>query len=367
MRTLVISSTTPYSGKSLVGLGLGLRFRKDKIAFSAMKAVGTIPVKVGSIYTDEDIFFFKKATEVDDPIELLSPVVMTHDLIMKAYKGELRGCEKKILDAHKKLSKGKDLVLIGTGGDLHTGMSLGVSLPNIIKKLDAKVILVDRYQPESCIDSILGARDFLKDRLIGVILNYVSPANLSYIRTRIVPFLEKRGVDVLGIIPRDRLLDSISVNELCKTVSGEVICCEDRMKELVERFFIGAMNVEKAMEHFKVQQNKAVIVGGDRPDIQLAALETATKCLILTGGMYPNDIILMRAKEARIPIIIVKDDTLTTVEKLASVLGRTRIREEEKILRGVELFDQSVDMDLIYKKIGLKLKRKKKTARKKKK
>jgi len=367
MITLFIVSTTPYSGKSLVALGLGLRFKKDKINFSTMKPIGTIPIKKGDIISDEDTVFFRHAVGIDDPFELMTPVVMTHDLTMRAYRGELKDLQNKIIDAHKKLSKNKKLVLMGTGGDLYTGISLGISMLDLIKRLDGKVILVDKYDPEVCVDCILGIKESLRDRLIGVILNYVSPASLGYVRTKITPFLRKKGVDVLGVIPQDRLLNAISVKQLCKTINGEVICSEDKINELVERFFIGAMNVEKAMEHFKVQQNKAVIVGGDRPDIQLAALETATKCLILTGGMYPNDIILMRAKEVGVPIIIVKDDTLTIVERLASVIGKARIREDEKVLRGAELFERSVNMDLIYEKIGLKAKKKKKVTKKKKK
>jgi len=59
---------------------------------------------------------------------------------------------------------------------------------------------------------------------------------------------------------------------------------------------VGAMNVDSALAHFRRQPNKAVITGGDRPDIQLAALETSTRCLILTGNLPPNPLIIGRAK-----------------------------------------------------------------------
>jgi predicted transcriptional regulator len=60
------------------------------------------------------------------------------------------------------------------------------------------------------------------------------------------------------------------------------------------------MNADKAIEYFKKSKNKAVIVGGDRPDIILAALETPTACVVLTGGLYPNDILLAKAEEMKI-------------------------------------------------------------------
>ena len=36
---------------------------------------------------------------------------------------------------------------------------------------------------------------------------------------------------------------------------------------------VGAMSVESALSYFRRKPNKAVITGGDRADIQLAALE----------------------------------------------------------------------------------------------
>jgi BioD-like phosphotransacetylase family protein len=39
---------------------------------------------------------------------------------------------------------------------------------------------------------------------------------------------------------------------------------------------VGAMSAENALSYFRRKAHKVVITGGDRPDIQLAALETST-------------------------------------------------------------------------------------------
>ena len=52
---------------------------------------------------------------------------------------------------------------------------------------------------------------------------------------------------------------------------------------MVENFLIGTMQVENFLTHFKKHRNSAVIVGGDRSDVQLVALEGDCPCLILTG------------------------------------------------------------------------------------
>ena len=93
------------------------------------------------------------------------------------------------------------------------------------------------------------------------------------------------------------------------------------MDELVEHFMIGAMNVESALSYFRKVSNKAVITGGDRSDIQLAALETPTKCLILTGELYPNASILGRAQEVGVPIVVVRADTANTLEVCENPFG----------------------------------------------
>ena len=85
---------------------------------------------------------------------------------------------------------------------------------------------------------------------------------------------------------------SVSVGELAEFLSGKILCCADKVDELVEHLMVGAMSVDSALTYFRRKPNKAVITGGDRPDIQLAALETSTKCLILTGNLQPSPIIL---------------------------------------------------------------------------
>ena len=65
---------------------------------------------------------------------------------------------------------------------------------------------------------------------------------------------------------------------------------------------------------FRKQTNKAVITSGDRADIQLAALETSTTCLILTGNLRPSPLIVKQADEFDVAVLLVRSNTLETVE-----------------------------------------------------
>ena len=74
-----------------------------------------------------------------------------------------------------------------------------------------------------------------------------------------------------------------------------------------------------------------MITGGDRPDIQLAALETSTKCLILTGNLHPSPIILNRAEELGVPMILVGQDTMTAMQTIEKFFGRSRFHQIKKL------------------------------------
>ncbi len=177
---------------------------------------------------------------------------------------------------------------------------------------------------------------------------------MDYIKETAGPYLKKKGIPLLGILPVDLVLNSITVRQVIESIGGTLLCCEDRLDELVENLSIGAMDVENALKYFRRTHNKAVITGGHRADIQLAALETSTKCLILTGDLLPNALIIAKAKLSGVPVISVKGDTLSTVNRLESVLGKVRIREEEKVGRAMELMQKHFDFDMLYEKMGIK-------------
>ena len=144
-----------------------------------------------------------------------------------------------------------------------------------------------------------------------------------------------------GRLLYDRLLD------------GRLLCGEDKLDEIVEKYSIGAMTAEAALRHFSKIRNKAVITGGDRSDIVLAALDTPTKCLVLTGNLHPNDVIISRAQQAGVPIVLVPGDTLQTVEKFENMMGRLSIREKSKLEYATQIMDKHIDYEMLFAKLGI--------------
>jgi BioD-like phosphotransacetylase family protein len=144
----------------------------------------------------------------------------------------------------------------------------------------------------------------------------------------------------------------VSVGELVKQLNAEVLCRSDRLDLLVESLAIGAMNVNSAVKYFRKRRNMAVVTGGDRVEIQQAALETSTQCLILTGQLPPPAFILNRAEELEIPILSVDLDTLTTVEIIDRTFGQVRVHEPIKIECIRQLMSEHFDIDRLLSQLG---------------
>jgi len=352
MQYLYISSMSGFSGKSLITLGLGLLLRERGLSIGYIKPYGRIPLKRDGRIIDADAEFMRKALEISEPPEVVSPFVATVELrdhLLKGLPSDRFADVRKALDA----IRGKDVVLVGGAADLFEGSTFGIDSLKLIRHLDAATLVVEPWNGESSIDAIAGAKELLRSSFMGAVINKVPQAAHDYVKNAVRPFLEKSGIPVYAALHRDILLDSITVRQLNEILDGRVICCEEGLDEFIDSFSIGAMDVDSALKYFRRTPNKAVITGAHRADIQIAAHETSTKCIILTGGPYTNDVIVSKAMATGTPVISVHYDTYSTVEKIESVLGKIRIREQKKVTKSKEIMEKEFDFSRLL--TGLKL------------
>jgi uncharacterized protein len=354
MISLYIGSTGGYTGKSLVSMGLGQRFKKDGFKVGYFKPVGILPIKVDETLTDTDAWRIYRALGLKDPLSEICPVVLTQELMVKSYIRDIRGLMTKITASFRNLSRDKDIMIVGGYGSIYTGSYLGLQGLQIIKRLDSQVVIVVKYEGEYIVDYIMQAKKDLRDKFLGVIINKVDDEQKQSVDEYVLPFLKRKDVDVLGILPHDFIVGAITVEELTEMLGGKIICSHDQLGNLIEKFLIGAMQVDKAIEYFKKTRNNAVIVGGDRADIQLSAIESGSVCLILTGELYPSEMIISRAEEKNIPIMVVREDTYSIAKKLEKLSSRLRLRDTVKVKRGMAVVSENVDFGLIYRKLGIK-------------
>jgi BioD-like phosphotransacetylase family protein len=316
-----------------------------------MKPIGTVPVKSGSSVYDADALFIKEVLELDEPLETITPFMQTYENQTLLYQGRIRDAQKDVLTAFRSFKK-KDFVILCGGGDFFDGSLHGLDTLSLSAAIKAQVLMVEPWRGDDSVDALYGARTLLGDRFAGGVLNKIPVTMVDHIKETVKPFLEKKGVPVFGIIPKDKFLKSTTVAQLNEILNGKVLCCEDKLDEFVENFLIGAMDVDSALNYFRRTPNKAVITGAHRSDIQLAALETSTKCIILTGGFQTNEVVLGKAQARGVPILSVPDDTFSAINKIELRMGKTSIREKKKMERVKELISSGFDMYGFLKKLG---------------
>jgi len=368
--TLLIGSCQPFSGKSAVVLGLARQLLRAGVLLRFGKPLATVlendaPVPDGGVLFDADVRFVGANLRLA-PEQLLPSL---HSLDLAEVRRRLLAGEPEPGDGYTRLQDlladpptGQPAVagavrlnLLEAAGSLDEGLLHGLSLPQLARGLDAPVLLVHPWTDVRSVDPLLAARAALGERLAGVVLNGVDPDGLAALRQEIVPALERFGLPVLGVMPRSPLLRSVTVEELARRLQAEVLCSRDRLDLLVETLSIGAMNVNSAMEFFRRRRNMAVVTGADRTDIQLAALEASTQCLILTGAGEPLPQLVTRAEELDVPLLKVEHDTLTTVEVIEQAFGHVRLHEDVKATYAVRLVEEHCDFAPLFQRLALPL------------
>jgi uncharacterized protein len=336
------------SGKSAVLLGLANQLQQQGVEVSYSKPLGNF-YENGKEQQEADVELMQRYLGLNAQ-QVFAPLV---GLDAESQRQRLIGADTQDYQALLRQQVTDRLLCLEGGSTLWEGRIFQLSAIQIAETTDAQVLLVMRYQSIQSIERLFAAQDRLGDRLLGVVINDVPESELALVKAEVIPALEKAGIAVLGTLPQNRTLRSVSVGELVKRLKAEVLCRPDRLDLLVESLSIGAMNVSAALDYFRRARCMAVVTGGDREDIQLAALETSTQCLILTGHLSPQPYIIRRAEDLEIPIISVDYDTLTTVEIVENAFAGIRIQEPIKVEIMRQLMTEHFQFDRFQKLLGV--------------
>lgn len=348
---LLVGSIKPYSGKSATILGMAQQFKEQGLDVAYGKPLGTC-FSAQSDGVDEDVRFIAQTLKLSEDRLRSTLFVLDSETVSERLRGNDPTNYVDSLKQYRQI-QGGDCVILEGPGSLEEGSLFDLSLLEIAQVVDASILLIVLFHPTLIADSLLSAKQRLGDRLAGVLINDIPPDQTYFVDTTIKPFLEARGIPVLGMLPSSQLLRSVSVRELVRQLDAEVLCCRDRLDLMVEKLTIGAMNVSSALKYFRKASNMAVVTGGDRTDIQLAALETSTQCLVLTGQFPPSSLILSRAEDLETPILSVDLDTLSTVKIIEQTFGQVRLQETVKVQCVCQMMAKHFDIGRLISQLGL--------------
>ncbi|MFH1651668.1 MAG: DRTGG domain-containing protein [Chloroflexota bacterium] len=324
MRLLYVVSTGEAAGKTMIAAGLGKHFR------DAGKKIGYLKPVSGEASTG-DAVFLGRVLGLGESVDFICPPAES--------PGEVQ-------QACARVSGEKDAVIIESrlGADPADNYE-------VARKLDARVIVVADYTGDIAA-SLDTYRGFGKN-LLGVVINKVPQSRLEEAKSGIAARLTGAGINVLGIIPEDRALAALSVSELAGCVQGKILNQEEKTGALVENLMLGAMVVGSGVDYFGRKPNKAAVIASNRPDMQLAALETSTRCLVISGAKQePVYAVLEKADNHQIPVILTEEDTSAIVRDVEKCLTNTRFTQEGKLSRLGEILRQHFDMAAVEKVLG---------------
>lgn len=332
MKTLFLGSVVERSGKSMVALGLA---KNSPFKIGYFKPFKEVMMNLDGRVIDQDAYLMKRALHLPFDEEELCPLV--YDIYQPVSMED-------ILGRFERVKGGAEAMLVEGTRDITTGCMGSVSGMAIANAIDADVVLVSSAQLPA-LDKICMLRKLMDQYPLhfrGVILNQAEDLKMGRL-------VEKRGIRVLGSIPPMKELRTFRVREMAEALGAEVLNGDQGMDELVEKVMIGAMTPETALMYMRRMSRKAIITGGDRADIQMAALSTDTSCLVLTGGLYPPKPVVAKAYEAGVPILVTRHNTMEAAEMIDRLIARIDPDDEGKIQRIAEMVKRYVDLDAVWR------------------
>ena len=353
MKRLLIVSTEKHSGKSLLSLALGKSLLERGLQIAYMKPISYEVSYATGVPVDRDADAIRTLLALDDDLHDIAPVPLEGPFLREAIESGDRGFRERIMEAYARITANRDVAIIEGRNYLGLGASAGLSDLDLAAMFDADVLLLTRYDGEEAIDRIICALRLFEEgpRILGVILHDV-PMDRSYslVSEVLVSFLANCGAEALGIVPQDLKLRTVGTHEIARRLGGRLLT-DESVEQEVRHFVIGAMGPEASLRSFRRTPELAVITGGDRTEIQRAALEVASlRGLILTGSHRPTREILDEANERQIPVILAGQSTMVTATLCEGMLERAWIRPGAALDYAVDYVRFNVDVDRILEK-----------------
>ncbi len=312
MPTLYLASSSSGAGKTALAAALGRYF------LAQGRRVGYFKPLSSAGGDDGDVVFLKQLLGLGEPVSALAPFALPPE------GTGLAELLPKIRASLAEVAKDKDVVLVE-----------GAPLPfrdaaPLAEALSASTILILRYGDGAQPQAVLEATRPFGSRLIGVVINAVPRGSLPFVAQALRPPLEAVGISLLGLLPEDPLLASCTIDELSLGIGSQLLSGQGGA--LVGGLRIGPMSADTAWEYFQRSAGAVAIIRGDRPDLQLGALDQQVQGLLITEDkdrVHPN--VRYRAEDAALPLLGVAEDTLSALDRLESFFSEVRFHQADKL------------------------------------
>ena len=358
-KCVFIAISEPYSGKSIVALGLmNMLLSKTKKVGFFKPIVNVDPAKK----TDGHIDTIRQHFELDIPYTDMYAFTRSQALNLLQTKSTGEMIET-IIEKFKRLEDKYDFTVI-EGSDF-SGEGIAFEFETnatIAKNLSAPVIIVITGQNKTTTQIINTSLTVLQSfnerelQVLSVIVNRVSPECVHDVSELLRAQLPNEII--LAVIPDDVNLKSPTMKEVLEHLQGELLFGEDQLTNQVDNFVTGAMQVPNFLNYLK--ENVVIVTPGDRGDIIICALQANLSTsypkvagIVLSAGSVPEEPImrLIKGSQSIIPIIAVPTGTFETSARLGGIQSRITPDNDKKIRLAIDTFEKYVDVNALNERM----------------
>jgi len=319
-KSIFIATTEPYSGKSVVALGLvNMLLGKTKRIAYFKPIINVDPFDGKDPHIKTVIDYFGLDLQYEDSY------AYTRSHAMREMENEGQGdMMNTVIRKYKKLEDQYDFTVIEGSDFIGEGTAFEFDLNiSIAKNLSAPVVTVSSGENKTTAEIVSAVLNVLRNfnsrevQVLAVVVNRVKVEQADDVR-QLLNATSNNGT-VMAVIPEHKALASPSMKEIYENLGGELLVGEAQLSNQVDNFVTGAMNVPNFLNHIK--ENVVIVTPGDRGDMIIAALQANLSAsypkvagMVLTAGYRPEEPImrLLNGLETVIPIILVGSGTFET-------------------------------------------------------
>jgi len=388
---LFIAATEQNTGKTTTSLGLYAALRRDFSRIGFMKPVGQRFVEVEGKQIDEDSILIRDTFGTEVPIEDMSPIAVepqfTRRYINHANNDAL---VRRIRHSFDRAAWEKDFAIIEGTGHAGVGSVFDLSNARVASILKTKVLLITpagigRPIDEAALNKALFDKENVE--VIGVVMNKVLSDRMDSIADIARRGFERIGLELVGMMPRERMLAQPTLDQICDKIRGEFLHGEEKGRKRIDKAIIGAMSSRSILKDIEQRGPLSALLAprvdgfaeGDldpatAPDAEAGpilpgvAAEIALRRAVLDrsmeddGGPFcgvvlsddvdPSDQLLEQIRQANLPVIASGQDSYIIASRIHSMTVKTLPGDTEKIDRIQNLVSEHVNIARILEKIS---------------
>lgn len=358
-KTIFIATAEPYSGKSIVALGI------VNMLLGKARKVGYFKPIINddpNESKDGDIEMITKFFNLSIAYE--DTYAFTRQKAIRQMETERRGdLIDIVIRKVKKLEEQYDYTVIEGSDFLGEGTAFEFEAnATIAKNLNAPVVFVvsgadkTTAQLVSTVQATLRNFDSRDVQVLAVIVNKVKKEMIDDVKELLASQLSNGTI--LSVIPEDKNLQNPTMQEITEQLGGKLLFGEDQITNQVDEIITGAMHLPHFLNHIK--ENVLIVTPGDRGDIIIGALQAGQSRnypkiagIILSAGIIPEEPVmrLLEGSKGVLPIVSVKEGTFHASVMLGDVKSRITSDNPKKIQLAISKFDKYVDVNKLEEKI----------------